>query len=329
LPSPGTALLADHSSTIWSVIASARHATFSNPARAELEASAAASSNQPTTAPLPLVGGSLHRRSSTRDYLLVPSRRLAHTHGRCAGTHERGRSDSLTMKGGPRGDVDRPAVAEAAAARSSSPGAPGLPLETFAGYSRETLSMRVYEPKEAAVTVLERQLALNRREIASARASTQQQPGSNGVLGSASAGGFPGGHTRATEEESAQARELYRMHRLHLLEQRKLRQQQGELSGSQQQQQQQQHKQQQQQQQESQQPRNRILDDSQQQQQQNGVLDGAALVRLLDGDLSQLGSPSEQQQQLRPREQEHHQQEQEQRVSGEDPEEALDDAKTR
>lgn len=70
--------------------------------------------------------------------------------------------------------------------------------------------MRVYEPKEAAVAILERQLALNRREIASARASTQQQPGSNGVLGSASAGGFPGDHTRATEEKSAQARELYR-----------------------------------------------------------------------------------------------------------------------
>ncbi|CAB1120159.1 unnamed protein product [Ectocarpus sp. CCAP 1310/34] len=196
------------------------------------------------------------------------------------------------MMGGPRGDIDHAAVAEAAAARSSSPGVPGLPWETFAGYSRETLSMRVYEPKEAAVAILERQLALNRREIASARASTQQQPGSNDVLGSASAGGFPGGHTRATEEKSAQARELYS-----------------------------------QEEQESQQPRNRVLDGSQQQ--QNGVLDGAALVRLLNGGLSQLGSPSEQQQQLRPREQEHHQQEQEQRVSGEDPEEALDDAKTR
>ncbi|CAM9134538.1 unnamed protein product, partial [Ectocarpus sp. 12 AP-2014] len=186
------------------------------------------------------------------------------------------------MKGGPRGYVDHPAVAEAAAARSSSPEAPGLPLETCAGYSRETLSMRVYEPKEAAVAILERQLALNRREIASARASTQEEPGSNGVLGSASAGRIPDGHTRATEEKSAQAQELYRMHRLHLLEQRKLRQQQRELSGSQQQQQQEQE----QREQESQQPRNRDLDGSQQQQQQqqqNGVLDGAALVRLLNG----------------------------------------------
>ncbi|CAN0392238.1 unnamed protein product, partial [Ectocarpus sp. 13 AM-2016] len=133
-----TALLADHSSTIWSVIASARHATFSDPVRAELEANAAAFSNQPTTA---AVGRGVFTKVilGTRHALLagaLASRRLAHTHGRCAGTHEEGRSDSLTMKGGPRGYVDHPAVAEAAAARSSSSKAPGLPSETCAGCSR-------------------------------------------------------------------------------------------------------------------------------------------------------------------------------------------------
>lgn len=115
-----------------------------------------------------------------------------------------------------------------------------------------------------------------------------------------------------------------RMHRLHLIEQRKLRQQQQqqrELSGSQQLQEEE----------SQQQPQNRVLHGSQQQQ-QNRILDGAALVRLLNGDLSQPESTSKQQQQLRPQEQEHRQQEQEQeheRVSGEDPVEALDDAKTR
>eukprot|EP00903_Cladosiphon_okamuranus_P018704 g17217.t1 len=180
----------------------------------------------------------------------------------------------------------------------------------------------MYEPQESAVMALERKLAAHSQEMATAvslsqlQQQQQQQSDMEGDSGEVAFDGSADGLGRVTTVgRSPREQEMYRVHRLHLLLQRRQRQHQ--------QQQQHHHHQKQKQHQELEQQQRQRQQRQQQQQPRRTGIDQVDLIRLLDGGVSPAALQSN------PQQRQQRQRKAQAQASGEREEEKVDKAKTR